>query len=279
MLSAFSTSVVKIGVRRSVVSTMLRRRVATSDNNNATAVATITTKHNQRRYNNPLIAVHNNMTRCHTFAASISLLNRRCFSKEISKHSDSDSLAAAKEEEILEVPYHGAHPVYLEADEDGGYQHKLLEWYKEVGDAIEAEEPLCSIDTDVVEYDITAPFDGVLAAKKVKQGTAMGNVETLICLVVGSQAGYDAYVTASTAAKGSNNDDVAMLTNVSAWLNTLTPDSDMGQEYSNKFEEEGFDSIDALKTITDDDLIEMGVKKGHRRLIVDGVEQLQRGTK
>jgi hypothetical protein len=50
-------------------------------------------------------------------------------------------------------------------------------------------------------------------------------------------------------------------------------ESDMSQ-YAAKLVADGFDSLAAIETLQVKDLEEMGVKKGHVRIIIKGIEDL-----
>jgi len=44
------------------------------------------------------------------------------------------------------------------------------EWLKQPGDAVKADEPICSLETDKVAVEVPAPADGVLGEHKVAEG-------------------------------------------------------------------------------------------------------------
>ncbi len=46
-------------------------------------------------------------------------------------------------------------------------------WYKKVGDAVKADEPLFDVETDKVTTEIPAPATGVLKAIFVEPGVAV----------------------------------------------------------------------------------------------------------
>src|SRR5579862_1896196 len=48
------------------------------------------------------------------------------------------------------------------AEETEGTRLQLLRWLKQVGDAVEANEPLIEIETDKVTVEVAAPGAGVL---------------------------------------------------------------------------------------------------------------------
>eukprot|EP01135_Chromosphaera_perkinsii_P011034 Nk52_evm1s2317 gene=Nk52_evmTU1s2317 len=56
---------------------------------------------------------------------------------------------------------------------------------------------------------------------------------------------------------------------VSSWLEALNL-----KEYVKQFEEEGFDSMYAIRELKEKDLEEMKVKRGHRRIILKGIEKI-----
>ena len=59
------------------------------------------------------------------------------------------------------------------------------------------------------------------------------------------------------------------------WLINLCPDSKLDQ-YAAKFVEEGFDSIEAIKMVDKDDLNEMKIKKGHAKMILKGIAEMNK---
>ncbi|TYZ62601.1 hypothetical protein PybrP1_002361 [[Pythium] brassicae (nom. inval.)] len=54
------------------------------------------------------------------------------------------------------------------------------------------------------------------------------------------------------------------------WLKSLKM-----EEYIENFEKDGFDTLRGVATINEDDLIDMGVKKGHRRVVLSHIEELR----
>uniref|UniRef100_K3W7G5 SAM domain-containing protein n=1 Tax=Globisporangium ultimum (strain ATCC 200006 / CBS 805.95 / DAOM BR144) TaxID=431595 RepID=K3W7G5_GLOUD len=54
------------------------------------------------------------------------------------------------------------------------------------------------------------------------------------------------------------------------WLKLLKMD-----EYTKNFERDGFDTLRGVATIDEDDLIDMRVKKGHRRVVLSHIEELR----
>ncbi|TMW60738.1 hypothetical protein Poli38472_000780 [Pythium oligandrum] len=54
------------------------------------------------------------------------------------------------------------------------------------------------------------------------------------------------------------------------WLKSLNMD-----EYTKNFEKDGFDTLRGVATIDEDDLVDMRVKKGHRRVVLTHIEELR----
>lgn len=54
------------------------------------------------------------------------------------------------------------------------------------------------------------------------------------------------------------------------WLKSLKM-----EEYIENFEKDGFDTLRGVATINEDDLIDMEVKKGHRRVVLSHIEELR----
>jgi hypothetical protein len=47
------------------------------------------------------------------------------------------------------------------------------------------------------------------------------------------------------------------------------------EEYAQNFEKDGFDTLRGVATIDEEDLIDMDVKKGHRRVVLSHIEELR----
>ena len=154
------------------------------------------------------------------------------------------------------------HEIYLQ--ETDAHTYKLVEWYKGVGDLVEEEDSLCEIETDLFTFDIPAPHDGVLA-KQVKATGSILQEEDLIATMVNTEDDFEVYK------QKSNPIDLDL--SLENWLINLCPDSKLDQ-YAAKFVEEGFDSIEAIKMVDKDDLDEMKIKKGHAKMILKGIAEM-----
>src|SRR5690606_32259547 len=49
----------------------------------------------------------------------------------------------------------------------------VAKWFKQVGDAVKQDEPICELETDKVTLEVNAPAAGALKEILVKQGTAV----------------------------------------------------------------------------------------------------------
>ena len=61
-----------------------------------------------------------------------------------------------------------------------------------------------------------------------------------------------------------------MNTAVRDWLHMLKL-----EEYADNFSSDGFDTLRGIATVNESDLIDMSVKKGHRRVVLSGIEDLK----
>ena len=73
---------------------------------------------------------------------------------------------------------------------------------------------------------------------------------------------------AAAQSEGTEGDPVNTLVN---WMEALKIKPPIARGYAEALVEDGFDSIDALETLEEAELIEYGVKKGHARLILKAV--------
>lgn len=73
--------------------------------------------------------------------------------------------------------------ITLPADQAEGTENVVAAWFKQVGDAVTANEPLLEISTDKVTVEIAAPATGVLRemlkadGDKVEEGEVLGRIE------------------------------------------------------------------------------------------------------
>ncbi len=55
----------------------------------------------------------------------------------------------------------------------------VVEWRKQPGDPVAADEPVCDVTTDKIDVEIPAPVDGVMARVLVEEGETV-SVGTLL---------------------------------------------------------------------------------------------------
>jgi len=76
----------------------------------------------------------------------------------------------------------------------------VAKWFKKVGDAIKADEPLCELETDKVTVEVPAPVAGMLSAIVVEPGTTVA-VGAKLGEIEAGAAGKGAAAAAPAAAK------------------------------------------------------------------------------
>ena len=76
----------------------------------------------------------------------------------------------------------------------------VANWYKKVGDAVNAEDPLFDVETDKVTSEIPAPVAGVLTEILVAAGTTV-KVGTVLAIIAGEDEVESAKPVAAPAAK------------------------------------------------------------------------------
>ncbi len=62
------------------------------------------------------------------------------------------------------------------------FEGTVTEWFKEVGDYVERDEPLLEITTDKVDSEVASPVDGVVVERLVEPGETV-EVETTIAVI------------------------------------------------------------------------------------------------
>src|SRR5215218_10509629 len=76
----------------------------------------------------------------------------------------------------------------------------VLEWHKQVGDPVEAEETVVEVSTDKVDAEVPAPADGVITEILVGPDETVPVGTVLAQLAVGSEAGGNGAGAASDGA-------------------------------------------------------------------------------
>ncbi len=68
----------------------------------------------------------------------------------------------------------------------------VSKWYKQPGDAVKADEPLCELETDKVTVEVPSPAAGVLKEHSVKEGASVGVGAKLGVVEAGAAGGKTA---------------------------------------------------------------------------------------
>jgi 2-oxoglutarate dehydrogenase E2 component (dihydrolipoamide succinyltransferase) len=78
------------------------------------------------------------------------------------------------------------------------FEGTITKWLKNVGDAVQKDEPLFEISTDKVDAEIPSPVAGVLTEVKVPEGATV-EINTVVAVVTESGSGAETTAAASTA--------------------------------------------------------------------------------
>lgn len=143
-------------------------------------------------------------------------------------------------------------------------ERRITSWDKVVGDKIAVDEALCQIDTDQFSYAYTSEYEGYLAKILFEAGEHDIPPGTEIAIISPTKEGLS-YLAAQHEAPHEN-------CSVEEWLSKLPGDMRI---YSEAFKNEGFDTMEAVKMLVKEDLVAMGVKKGHIRIIMASVEAIK----
>jgi 2-oxoglutarate dehydrogenase E2 component (dihydrolipoamide succinyltransferase) len=81
----------------------------------------------------------------------------------------------------------------------------LAEWLKKPGEAVKADEPIASLETDKVSVEVPSPIAGVLTEQLVKEGDTVAVGAAIALIDEGATAGAAAPAPAVAAAEESTN--------------------------------------------------------------------------
>jgi len=200
---------------------------------------------------------------------------------------EKSATALAQGEELLE------RVIKLRMVDDVHQSSSISAWHKHEGDYVKTSEPVLEIDTPEFSFDFQSPDSGIIA-KRMKDVGA--EIETGAILAYLAKTEEDAvavrefidspeYKEMERIKKEKRREELEekekrehqterdnRKIEFKEYLENLEVDM---SEYADALVEEGFDSLKALKTITNEDLKELGVKKGHRRIILAEVESLK----
>lgn len=164
-------------------------------------------------------------------------------------------------------------PMYI--GEDGGHGHKISQWYKEEGDEVSNQEAICEIETNEFLYDFVAQDSGFLAVRGAEECLDLDDRD-MVALVAPTEENLIHFQQRfrklcseieAQEAEATAQGQIGNLSSVCPELKALLISTSM-ERYAHDFVEEGFDTKAALSTVTDEDLKELGVKAGHRRVLL-----------
>jgi pyruvate/2-oxoglutarate dehydrogenase complex dihydrolipoamide acyltransferase (E2) component len=146
----------------------------------------------------------------------------------------------------------------------------LSNWLLKEGDHISADDSVCEIRTAAFSFQIPLEDGGYLAKIVVPEGmTGLSEGQTL-ALIADTKA--DLELVRDLEYKSSDVSHAShVVFDVSVWLAAINDDL---LEYEDTLHKEGFDCPSALVTLTEGDLINMGVRTGHRRLLLPAIAKL-----
>jgi 2-oxoglutarate dehydrogenase E2 component (dihydrolipoamide succinyltransferase) len=75
----------------------------------------------------------------------------------------------------------------------------IAEWFKQPGDAVAADEPICSLETDKVAVDVPSPVAGIMSEHRVAVGDTVEVGAVIAVIEAGATATTAAAVTAAAA--------------------------------------------------------------------------------
>lgn len=180
-----------------------------------------------------------------------------------------------------------------EDDNAGGVLRSIVKWYKKEGEVVKAGEPICEVDASDVIYEFNSPVGGWLVRITAKEGSSdlkggeviayMASSEDQITVVAyeaareiaekkvvehGVEETAPAVAPAAPAA-------ATVSDKIVQWLRKVGGNDEL-LEYAPKLKSEGFNTIEALKTLEEDDFESLGIsKRGHRKMILAAVAALK----
>ena len=72
----------------------------------------------------------------------------------------------------------------------------ITQWFKNVGDVVNADEPLFEVSTDKVDTEVPSPVSGVITEIRVAEGDTI-DVGTVVAIVSDGEAAPEAVTTAA----------------------------------------------------------------------------------
>ncbi|MBA4044054.1 MAG: dihydrolipoyllysine-residue succinyltransferase, partial [Erythrobacter sp.] len=99
----------------------------------------------------------------------------------------------------------------------------IAEWLKQPGEAIAADEPICSLETDKVAVDVPSPVAGVMSQHLVAVGDTVEVGAVIAIIEAGATATTAAAVTAAAAAPKADTPAPAVTEDVPGAAQTMSP--------------------------------------------------------
>jgi hypothetical protein len=170
-------------------------------------------------------------------------------------------------------------PMYV--GDDGGHDHRVSQWFKSEGAAVAADEAVCEIETTEFLYDFGPKEAGFLALRAVEADVRVEDRDLVALLaptekdLVDFRGRFEEACGGILAlqAEADAAAQTAKLAETCPELEALLVSTGM-ERYLETFIEDGFDTRAALDTVTDDDLKELDVKAGHRRVLLAALEEM-----
>jgi 2-oxoglutarate dehydrogenase E2 component (dihydrolipoamide succinyltransferase) len=95
----------------------------------------------------------------------------------------------------------------------------IAEWLKQPGDAVAADEPICSLETDKVAVDVPSPVAGIMSEHRV----AVGDTVEVGAVIAVIEAGASAAAAPAPAAAKADTPAPAVAEEVSSAAQTMSP--------------------------------------------------------
>lgn len=99
----------------------------------------------------------------------------------------------------------------------------IAEWLKQPGEAVAADEPICSLETDKVAVDVPSPVAGIMSQHLVAVGDTVEVGAVIAIIEAGATATTAAAVTAAAAAPKADSPAPAVTEDVPGAAQTMSP--------------------------------------------------------
>ena len=99
----------------------------------------------------------------------------------------------------------------------------IAEWLKQPGDAVAADEPICSLETDKVAIDVPSPVAGIMSEHRVAVGDTVEVGAVIAVIEAGATATTAAAMAAATTAPKADTPAPAVSEELSGAAQTMSP--------------------------------------------------------